>query len=69
MYHPDDLKIIGSITSNLSADNLEQIKTLRPGMAMTFGTAFKLPSICSMELPNPMPQSTSVDVAKKWFGH
>lgn len=68
MYHPDDLKIIGSITSNLSSDNLEQIKTLRPGMAMTFGTAFKLPSICSMDLPNPMPQSTSVDIGKRWFG-
>ena len=67
MYHPDDLNIIGSITSNLSKDNLEQIKTLRPGMAMTFGTAFKLPSICNMELPNPMPQSTSVDVASKWY--
>ena len=68
MYHPDDLNIIGSITSNLSKDNLEQIKTLRPGMAMTFGTAFALPSICSMELPNPMPQSTSVNVREKWFG-
>ena len=68
MYHPDDLRIIGSITSNLSQDNLEQIKTLRPGMAMTFGTAFKLPSICSMDLPNPMPQSTSVDIGKRWFG-
>ena len=35
---------------------------------MTFGTAFALPSICSMELPNPMPQSTSVNVREKWFG-
>ncbi len=68
MYHPDDLRIIGSITSNLSADNLEQIKTLRPGMAMTFGTAFKLPSICSIDLPDPMPQSTSVDIVKRWYG-
>ena len=68
MYHPDDLKIIGSITSNLSNDNLEQIKTLRPGMAMVFGTAFPLPTICTMDLPNPMPQSTSVDISKRWFG-
>ena len=68
MYHPDDLHIIGSITSNLSKDNLEQIKTLRPGMAMTFGTAFSIPSICTMDLPNPMPQSTSVNIKEKWFG-
>ena len=69
MYHPDDLKIIGSITSNLTHENLEQIKTLRPGMAMTFGTAFRLPFICKMDLPEPMPQSTSVDIKSRWFGH
>ena len=68
MYHPDDLKIIGAITSNLTSDNLEQIKTLRPGMAMAFGTAFRLPFICTMDLPNPMPESTSVDVKSRWFG-
>ena len=68
MYHPDDLKIIGSITSNLTKENLEQIKNLRPGMAITFGTAFKIPFICRMDLPDPMPQSTSVDVKNKWYG-
>ena len=68
MYHPDDLKIIGAITSNLTSDNLEQIKTLRPGMAMAFGTAFRLPFICKMDLPNPMPESTSVDVKTRWYG-
>ena len=67
MYYPDDLNIIKSISAAVTESNLNRIKTLRPGMAMVFGTAFKIPLICTFDLPNPMPQSTSVNIEDKWF--
>lgn len=67
MFHPEDLKIISSISSNVTLENIEKIKTLRPGTAMAFGTAFKVPLIAKLDLPNPMPESTSVDLTSNWF--
>ena len=67
MFHPADINIISNITSNVSNDTIERIKTLRPGMAMAFGTAFKVPLIAKLDLPDPMPASTSVDIEKIWY--
>lgn len=67
MYYPDDLIIIKSMSANVTDESIERIKTLRPGMSMVFGTAFKIPLICTFDLPNPMPQSTSVNIASKWY--
>ena len=67
MFHPADINIIASISSNVSQDTLERIKTLRPGMAMAFGTAFKVPLIVKLNLPDPMPESTSVDIESAWY--
>ena len=67
MFHPADIEIIASISSNVSQDTLERIKTLRPGTAMAFGTAFKVPLIIKLELPNPMPESTNVDIENVWY--
>ena len=67
MFHPADINIISNISSNVSVDTIERIKTLRPGMAMTFGTAFKIPLIAKLELPDPMPQSTRVDIENAWY--
>ena len=46
---------------------LERVKTLRSGMPLCFGTAFNIPVIVDMTLPNPMPTSTSVDVVNIWY--
>ncbi len=67
MYHPEDLKIISSISSNVSDETIEQLKSLTPGIAMLFGISFKLPLLTKFELPNPLPQSTNVDIKKAWF--
>lgn len=67
MYHPEDIKIVCSMSSNVTMETLEKIKSLRPGSALTFGTAFKLPLIVNIELPNPMPQSTSVNIVNSWY--
>ena len=67
MFHPNDLKIIGSITSNVNSETVEKIKNLTSGTAMVFGLAFKLPLIVKLDIPNPMPKSTSLDVKNTWF--
>ena len=46
---------------------LEKIKSLRPGMALCFGNAFKIPLIVELPLPDPMPKSTSVDITTTWY--
>ncbi len=67
IFHPDDYKIVDSITSSLTRDDLERLKTLRKGMALTFGQAFALPMIAQVDLPNPLPQSSNANIIKTWF--
>ena len=67
MFHPADINIISNISSNVNNETIERLKTLRPGMAMTFGTAFKIPLITKLDLPDPMPESTSVDIQNSWY--
>ena len=67
MYHPEDLKIISSISSNVSDETIEKLKSLTPGIAICIWISFKLPLLTKFELPNPMPQSTNVDIKKAWF--
>ena len=67
MFYPDDLNIIKSITSNLGDSIFEKIKSFLPGNALVFGTSFKLPLMVKLDLPNPMPESTSVNISDKWY--
>lgn len=67
MFYPDDLDIIKSMTSNLNEGNIEKIKSFLPGNALVFGTSFKLPLLVKLDLPNPMPESTSVDISDSWY--
>ncbi len=67
MYHPDDIEIIRGITSNVSDSAINKIRDSKPGSAMTFGSAFSIPLMALLELPDPMPVSRSVDIEKVWY--
>ena len=67
MFHPEDIRIVSSIRSNIGEDTIKKLKSLRPGVALTFGTAFQLPSLVKMEMPDPSPQSTSANIERTWF--
>lgn len=67
MFHPRDIDIISNISSNVSEETIEKVKNLLPGTAIIFGTSFKLPLLVKMDLPDPMPKSTSVDIVNKWY--
>ncbi len=67
IFHPDDYEIIDAITSSVTRDDLESLKTLRRGMALCFGTAFSLPMIAKLEIPTPPPASSNVDITETWY--
>ena len=62
-----DLEIVKNMSTNVSSETLEQIKSLNPGCAFAFGTSFKVPVLINFKLPNPMPISTSVDIKNIWY--
>lgn len=67
LFHPEDLKIISSISANITTRDFEKIKTLRPGMALAFGSSFPIPIIAKLDLPDPLPNSSNISVTNSWF--
>ena len=67
VYHPKDLEIVRSMSSNVSDSTLEQIKSLNPGVGMAFGSGFNIPTLVKFDLPNPLPRSTSIKVNELWY--
>lgn len=67
LFYPEDLEIVKGISSNVTDETLEKIKTLKSGMGLVFGTAFKVPLLVKFPLPNPMPISTSIKIDKVWY--
>ncbi len=66
MTHPKDIKYVEEMLPNISSDVIEKMKILQPGTCVAFGTAFKIPMIVKLEMPNPRPYSASCDVSTYW---
>lgn len=67
IFHPKDFEIVKSISTLVTDDTLEKLKTLNPGTAMVFGVGFKIPLLVRLELPNPIPTSTSLNIDNLWY--
>ena len=67
MYHPDDVSIVTSLSTHVTSELQEKLKTLHPGQALCFGNSFKTPLIVQFDLPNPMPISSNIEVGKLWY--
>ena len=67
MFHPDDLEIVKNITSSVSENDVEKLKSLSPGHALCFGTAFRLPLFVKVDKPDPTPTSSNVQIVNQWF--
>ena len=67
MFHPSDLDIIKEITHSISENDLEKIKSLGPGSALCFGTAFNMPEFTKIDPPNPYPNSSNAQIEGEWF--
>ncbi|MBR3897944.1 MAG: ATP-binding protein [Bacilli bacterium] len=66
LNHPRDVEYIRKMLPNISAEIVEKQKSLQPGTCMAFGSAFKVPTIVRMKMPDPAPSSNSCDVVKTW---
>jgi len=66
MTHPKDIGYISEMLPNISQDVIEKMKILQPGTCVAFGTAFKIPMICKMDMPDPRPFSASCNVSAFW---
>ena len=67
IFHPEDLKLIESISINVGRESLTRIKSLSPGNALVFGSAFRIPTFVKFAMPNPSPKSSSVNVNDLWY--
>lgn len=66
MSHPRDIEYITKMIPNITEDTIEKQKSLQVGNCLVFGTGFKIPLIARLEMPNPMPQSSSCNVVDTW---
>lgn len=65
--HPTDLHYIEQMVPNVSEEVVLQLKNLKPGNCIAFGTAFKVPITMHIDLPDPRPSSNNVDLENIWF--
>ena len=65
--HPKDLQYIKDMVPNVTDEVLAILKTLQPGNAIAFGSAFKVPVSVKMDKPDPEPYSQNSDIAKIWY--
>ena len=64
--HPLDEEYIKKMIPNINNDIVDKQKSLQSGTCLGFGTAFKIPVIVKLEMPNPAPYSGNSDVVKYW---
>ena len=64
--HPRDIEYIGKMVPNITEEIVEKQKALQPGYCLCFGSAFKVPIILKVTMPNPVPESDNCNVLKSW---
>lgn len=67
MFYQIDIQFILNSIPYADVSLLEKIKMLPPGVCMLFGSAFKLPILTTIDLPNPPPHSDNCDINKTWY--
>lgn len=67
MLHPTDVEYIKEMVPNITNEVIERLRILQPGNCIAFGSAFKVPVLVKMDMPNPMPSSSSCEISKMWF--
>ena len=65
--HPIDLKYVKEMIPNVSEEIVLQLKNLKPGNCIAFGSAFKVPTVMYLPIPDPLPLSNDVDLETIWY--
>ena len=64
--HPLDEEYIRKMIPNINNDIVDKQKELQSGTCLAFGTAFKIPVIVRLDMPNPPPLSSNADLLRYW---
>ena len=67
MTHPKDSEYINRLIPFLTEEISKKLQIIQPGNCYVFGPAFKLPTLITLEKPNPTPNSNKVDIINTWF--
>lgn len=67
MFHPKDVAFVKALLPSVSKNLLSNLNTFHPGMCITYGSAFKMPSVVIVDQPNPSPLSQNVDITRVWY--
>ena len=69
LNNPTDIEYIRKIVPNVTDEMIGKIKSLQPGFALMFGSAFKIPITSKFDLPDPRPNSDNISIRNTWFGN
>ena len=67
MLHPRDVSYIKEMVPNITNEIVKRLRILQPGTCIGFGSAFKVPVLIHMDMPDPAPSSNSCDISARWF--
>ena len=62
-----DVSYIREMVPNITNEIVKRLRILQPGTCIAFGSAFKVPVIVKLDVPNPAPESSSCDISGVWF--
>ena len=69
MLHPTDIEYIREMVPNITHEVVKRLRILQPGNCIAFGSAFKVPVLIKVDMPDPAPSSSSCEIGKMWFVH
>ena len=67
MLHPVDVEYIRAMVPNITTEIVKRLRILQPGNCIAFGSAFKVPVMVKLDMPDPAPSSSSCDISGTWF--
>lgn len=67
MLHPNDVDYIKKMIPNITNNIVSRLRILQPGICIGFGSAFKVPTLIKVKMPNPEPTSESCNISESWF--
>ena len=67
MLHPTDIRYIREMVPNITDETVKMLKILQPGTCIAFGSGFNIPVVIKFDMPDPSPDSSSVNISNEWF--
>ena len=61
------LQSVKKMVPNITNEIIKRLRILQPGNCIAFGSAFKVPVMIKLDMPNPAPASNSCDISGVWF--